>query len=167
MRTLMWRFKVRDALVAVAILGLIAAGARRLLRSPPLPHLTEGARLEIPTQATSVTMVGFDPKSPPPWSAGNCFALSPLAPANRAGGHHVLEYHVANMHWENFEEVVRRLDLKRVEVEHIGGCFLVVDPRIPRRWRRERPCPACTPASVRDALLTKHADRFREQGAQQ
>ena len=57
-------------------------------------------------------------------------------------------YHVANMHFENFEEVVRRLGLKMVEVEHIGGCFLVVDPRVPRRWLRERPWRDATPATV-------------------
>ena len=69
------------------------------------------------------------------------------------------------MHHENFEEVVRRLGLKTVEVEHIGGCFLVVDPRIPRRWLRERPCAMCTPATVVDAALARHADKFREPDA--
>jgi hypothetical protein len=69
------------------------------------------------------------------------------------------------MSTENFKEIVRRLGLKTVEVEHIGGCFLVVDPRIPRRWRRERPCSGCVPAHVRAALLTKHADEFREPAA--
>jgi hypothetical protein len=161
MRTPTWRFTVRDALVAVALLGLIAAGARLLWPEPPPPRLSDGARLRVPTQPLCVTAVGFFRRTPPPWPAGNCFELSPLPLSRRAKPMLAQGYHVANMHYENFEEVVKRLGLKAVEVEYIGGCFLVVDTRIPRRWRREGPCPTCIPASIRDALLKKHAEKFR------
>jgi hypothetical protein len=68
MRTPRWRFTVRGALVAVALFGLIAAGARLLLPSPLCPR----ARLRVPTPALSVTLVGFLSKTPPPWPEGNC-----------------------------------------------------------------------------------------------
>src|SRR4051812_30051763 len=69
------------------------------------------------------------------------FSLSPFP--HRVGRRHVRGDHVTHMHPENFEEVVRRLGLTTVEVEHIGWCFLVGDRRIPRHWLRERPCEAC------------------------
>ena len=72
MRTPTWRFTLRDALVAIALLGLIAAGARRLWPEPSLARLPEGARLRVPTPALSVTLVGFLSKTPPPWPEGNC-----------------------------------------------------------------------------------------------
>ena len=149
-------------LSVVAGLALIASIAVALL--PELPP-SEGARLRVPTQALSVTLVGFDPKTPPPWPVGNCFELSPLPLSRRRGRPDIRGYHVANMHHENFAEVVKRLGLDTVEVEVRGGCFLVVDPRIPRQWLRERPCPTCT----RDpnSFWAKHADRFRAQQAQQ
>jgi hypothetical protein len=162
MRTPRWRFTVRGALVAVALFGLIAAGARLLLPEPPL---SEGARLRVPTRALSVTLVGFLSKTPPPWPEGNCLALSPRPPSRWAGRPDIRGYHVANMHYENFEEVVKRLGLDAVAVEVRGGCFLVVDPRIPRRWLRERPCPSCTRAP--NAFWAKHADKFRARQAQQ
>ena len=160
MRTPTWRFTLRDALVAIALLGLIAAGARRLWPEPPLARLPEGARLRVPTQPLWVTAVAFPlPKTPPPWPAGNCFQLSPLPLSPWAGRRDAQGYHVANMHYENFEAIARRLGLKAVEVEHRGGCFLVVDSRIPRGWLLQRPCSTCTP--VPDGLLAKHADKFR------
>jgi hypothetical protein len=64
------------------------------------------------------------------------------------------------MHAENFEEVVKRLGLTSVAVEHLNGGFFVVDPRIPRRWFREKPCSQCFKISSAD--LAKYADRFRE-----
>ena len=163
MKTPTWRFTVRDALVAVALLCLIAAGARHFLPEPPPARIPEGARLRVPTQAGSITLVGYFHRTPPPWPTGNCFALSPHP--RRPGQSDSRGYHVTNMHHENFEEVVKRLRLKMVEVEHIGGCFLVVDPRIPRRWLLEGPCAMCTPSTVADAALAKHADKFREPDA--
>ena len=56
---------------------------------------------------------------------------------------------------------------KRRQRDHRGGCFLVVDPRIPRRWLLQRPCSSCTSAPVRAAALAKHADKFRGPDAQQ
>jgi hypothetical protein len=160
MRTPRWRFTIRGALVAIALLCLVAAGARSFLPAPPLPPLAEGARLRVPPQVVQSTLVGHSYQTPAPWSRGNCFHLArqPLP----ARGRMVQGLHVANMHLENFVEVVRRLGLKEVDVEHVGGAFLVVDPRIPRRWLLETPCSGCTPPSIRDAVRTKHADRFRE-----
>src|SRR5690242_3428019 len=130
------RFSLRRSMVAVALLGLLAAGVRSLLPPPPEAPITEGARLRVPAVAGSVTAVGVFHRTPPPWPSGNCFTLSPRP--RRAGRHSFQEPHVANMHFENFREVVRRLSLKAVEVEYRGGCLLVVDPRIPRRWLRDR-----------------------------
>src|SRR3954469_22153516 len=107
MRTPTWRFTIRGALGAVALLGLSAAGPRDLLPEPPPPRIAEGARLRVPTQVVSSTLVGFFPRTPPPWPEGNCFGLSPL-PVSRRAESHDRGWHVANMHHENFEEIVRR-----------------------------------------------------------
>ena len=64
-------------LVAVALLCLIAAGARYFLPEPPPPRHPEGARLRVPIQVGIVTEVGFSHQTPPPWPTGNCFGLSP------------------------------------------------------------------------------------------
>jgi hypothetical protein len=64
------------------------------------------------------------------------------------------------MHAENFEEVVKRLGLRSVEVVHLGGQFLVVDPRIARRWLRQTPCRQCS--TFGNAIPAKYADGFSE-----
>jgi hypothetical protein len=149
-------------LISVAILALIAAGVRQFLPAPPIP---EGARLRIPTRVGSVTLLSNSHTTPPPWPEGNCFKLIP--PLRRA--RELLEYserwHVINMHHENFEVLVKQLGLTTIEVEYYGGCCLVTDPRIPRSWLREKPCPGCTSAAVRTAVLSRHADKFRDPAA--
>jgi hypothetical protein len=65
------------------------------------------------------------------------------------------------MRWENFSAIVKRLKITHVEVMHVGGCFLVVDDRIPRAWLCEKPCATCAGNSVASALLTKRPLRFR------
>src|SRR5207248_582206 len=144
---------VRGALIAIALLALIAAGVRSFLPEPPLPPvpdpIPEGVRLRVPARVGSATAVCFSHTTPPPWPWGNSFALAPYA--GTAGRPDAREWHVANMHFENYVEAVRRWGLKSVEVERIGGCFFVVDPRIPRRWLLEDPCPSCAPDPVRDA----------------
>ena len=159
MRMLTLRFTVRSSLVAIAILGLCAAAARQLLPEP-IPTLTAGMRLEVPARPQMVTAVGFNRDSPPPWRTGNCFDLSPVPLSRRTEKNLCPGYHVANMHRENFQEIVKRLGLKRVLVEFDGQVFLVVDSRIPRDWLREQPCLHCISAPMRDALVTKHPDRF-------
>jgi len=160
MRMLTLRFTVRSSLVAIAILGLCAAAARQLLPEPIPPPLTAGMRLEVPVRPQMVTAVAFNRDPPPPWRKGNCFDLSPLPLSRRTEKNLGSGYYVANMHWESFQEIVRRLGLKRVLVEFDGQFFLVVDSRIPRDWLREQPCPSCISAPMRDALLTEHLDRF-------
>jgi hypothetical protein len=164
MRMPKWRFTTRGALVAGALLCLIAAGARLLLPDPPPPPLIEGERLRVPAQAISVTQVGYFHKTPPPWKVGNCFGLSHVP--IEAGQFGVRGQHVANMHFENFEEAVKRLGLKAVDVQYIGGYFFVVDPRIPRQWLLEQPCSSCTRSPGGESILAKHADKFREPDAQ-
>ena len=160
MRMLTLRFTVRSSLVAIAILGLCAAAARQLLPEPiPLP-LTAGMRLEVPARPQMVTAIAFNRDPSPPWRTGNCFDLSPVPLSRRKERNLAPGYHVANMHSENFKEIVRRLRLKRVLVEFDGESFLVVDSRIPRDWLRERPCLHCISAPMADALLTEHPDRF-------
>jgi hypothetical protein len=162
MRMLTLRFTVRSSLVAIAIVGLCAAAARQLLpERAPLP-LTAGMRLEVPARAGMVTMVAFDWKPPPPWRKGNCFTLSPLPQPRQIGRNIGFGHHVANMHWENFQEIVKRLGLKRVLVEFDGRFFLVVDSRIPHGWLLKKPCPSCIFTPTRDALLAAHPDKFRK-----
>jgi hypothetical protein len=156
------RFTLRTSLVAIAILGLCAAAARQLLLEPYPLRLTPGMRLEVPARPRTVTLVAFDWEAPPPWRQGNCFDLSPLPLSRRTASNSGMRYHVANMHWENFQEITRRLGLKRVLVEFDGQCFLVVDSGIPRHWLLEEPCPSCISAPTRDALLAKHPDGFRK-----
>jgi len=164
MKTPTWRFTLKSALVAIAVVALIAARLRYFLPEPPASPIPEGAKLHVPVAASFVMQVGVLRDGPPPWPDGNCFNLLP-AP-RRARGALSLGKPVINMHHENFKEVVTRLRMTTVEVEHFGGCFLVVDPRIPRRWLRERPCP-CTLDAVGDAFLSKHVDRFREPAGSQ
>jgi hypothetical protein len=164
MKTPRWRFTLRSSLVAVAVFALIAAGARSILLEPPDPVIPEGARLFVPTVASFVTAVAYSHETPPPWAAGNCFELSVrLRPAR---DHRVWGKHVVNMHYENFAEIVRRLGITTIEVQHVGGCFLVVDPRIPRRWLLESPCQ-CTLPPVYHTVLSKHPDKFRGPAARQ
>jgi hypothetical protein len=156
------RFALRSALVAIAILGLCAAAARQLLPEPDPPPLTAGMRLYVPARAGMVTTVAHDLTPPPPWRDGNCFTMHPLPRPRQIGTNIDLGHHVANMHFENFEEIVKRLGLKRVLVEFDGRFLLVVDSRIPRDWLLEKPCPSCIFAPTRDALLAKYPDKFRK-----
>jgi hypothetical protein len=149
-----WRFMLRGWLVTVALLGVIVAGVRHLLPAPPLQ---EGARLFVPAVVGMRTAVGHSHETPPPWPRGNCFKLSTGA---RGRPDPTRGLHVINMHAENFEEVVKRLGLTSVEVEHVGGQFFVVDPRIARRWLREGPCSTCS--RIGGSVPTKYADRFGE-----
>jgi hypothetical protein len=152
-----WRSTLRGWLIAVALLGVIAALTRSLLPEPPAPRLSEGARLFVPAVVGMRTAVARLHKAPPPWPTGNCFEL-PTRAQDRRGPPQGL--HVIDMHAENFEEVVKRLGLTSVEVEILGGQFLVVDPRIARRWLRETPCSTCS--GIGEAIPPKYADRFSE-----
>jgi hypothetical protein len=140
----------------VALLAVITAGIKSLVPRPPIP-IPEGARLLIPARVGMSTLVGFTPTAPPPWQHGNCFELlhgdQGREPCSRG-------MHVINMQLENFREIVKRLKMTNVEVEHVGGEFLVVDARIPRRWLRERPCSGCS--RISKAKLAKYANRFGE-----
>jgi hypothetical protein len=157
MKILRWRSTLRGWLIAVALLGVIAALFRTLLPEPPAPRLPEGARLFVPAVVGMRTLVAPLHRAPPPWPTGNCFELPPRARDRRVPPSGL---HVINMHAENFEEVVKRLGLTSVEVEVLGGQFLVVDPRIARRWLRETPCSSCS--RLRGPIPPKYADRFSE-----
>jgi hypothetical protein len=150
MRSNRWK-----ALVVVVVLGVIVTGTKSLLSGPIDSQLAEGEKLSVPAVVGMSTLVGYSRKSPPPWTSGNCFELTAGAQDRRdpAEG-----FHVINMHAENFKEIVKLLALKDVEVELVGGQFLVVDRRITRRWFREKPCPTCS--RFGGANLTKYADKF-------
>lgn len=158
MRTPTLRFTVRSALVVIAIFALITATVRD--DEPGPPDLAPGMRLKVATNGHYITAVAYDWSRPPPWPAGNCFRLAPVPRPRRAGQKEVPTHHVANMHWENFQQIVKRLGLERVLVEYDGQDFLVVDPRIPRDWLREEPCGSCVSAPKRNALVTEHPDKF-------
>src|SRR5262249_22567214 len=104
MRMLTLRFTVRSSLVATLILGLCSAAARQLLPELIPPPLSAGMRLEVPARPQMVTTVGFNRDTPAPWRKGNCFELSPLPLSRRTEKDLAPGYHVANMHWENFQE---------------------------------------------------------------
>ncbi len=159
MKTMWRRFFLRGMLVGVAILALVSAFVRRYLPEPPDPIIPEGARLYIPPIRGTTTLVGYISKRPTPWPRGNCFEMSPWP--RKPGVILGKERHVLNMHAENFEEIVKKLGLKTVEVQNVGGFFLVVDPRIPREWFKESPCRHCVRAGVADTVLTRHRDKFR------
>jgi hypothetical protein len=68
---------------------------------------------------------------------------------------------VANMHAANFEEIVRRLELRTVEVQPLdGSSCLITDARIPRGWLREKPCRICFGGPVGGEILRQHAKHF-------
>lgn len=119
------------------------------------------SRLYVPVTMRNRTLVGFFSKEPPPWQEGNCFSLSPgtgpfpLLPRGK-------QWHVINMHAENFEAIVGKLGLESVEVERVGvSSCLIVDPRIPREWLRQKPCSTCVRRELSEELLTTRPDTFR------
>jgi hypothetical protein len=66
------------------------------------------------------------------------------------------------MHAENFKEAVKKFQLETVEILPVGDtrCAVIVDERIPKEWLLEKPCPLCTPESLRRELEKNHAGRF-------
>ena len=65
------------------------------------------------------------------------------------------------MHAENFEGIVKRLGLWMVEVQPLGeDRCLITDPRIPREWLLDRPCPHCFRESEAEDLFRRYPERF-------
>ena len=106
------------------------------------PHPPARQRLFITVHGGAETAVAHSYRRPPPWPNGNCLTLYMLSPKQwddmvRDKSWSQLkasEAQLANMNAENLHEIVKRLDLKAVEVEYVdvGGrlvCF-IVDTRI-------------------------------------
>src|SRR5262245_68705 len=145
------RSRIRIVVAALLTAGLSAVVTWRLVQGP-------SERMVLPARVAGSTQVGYTSEGPPPWPKGNCFWLS-HDPRDRAAP----QFHVANMHAENFERVVSDLGLETVEVLLVSeGHCLVVDPRIPRAWLRDVPCETCTPPAVRQRLRDRHAGQFRQ-----
>jgi hypothetical protein len=130
-----------------------------------IPESTAG--LKVPALVRGQTLLGFMHRTPPPWPRGNCFSVSSVArwlgPARgtrRIGGR------VGNMHAENFSEIVKQLRLQTIEVEALDdGRCLVTDPRIPRNWLLEKPCPICLREPEAEDLLMRYPERFGTQAS--
>ena len=127
-------------------------------------------RLLVSVQGGAVTAVAHSVSSPPPWPKGNCFTLYLLTPEQRDGIARTRnwgllkthEAHVANMHHENFSEIVKRLALQSVEVEVIApGVCLIVDDRIGREWMNSQPCSGCVSKEAQELCGSTFAARFR------
>jgi hypothetical protein len=159
--------------------GLLLAMSCVLARIEPVDAPT--GRILVPAAVTVRTLVGPF-LQPPPQPRGNCFSIAPAAPwgvvrvAPRSqlwwvaprgplggtGPFGRIEWKVCNMHAENFEAIVQRLGLRTVEVQpYDQGRCLITDPRIPRDWLLERPCPHCFRAAEVEDLLRRYPERFR------
>jgi hypothetical protein len=131
MKSPKWRFTLRSLLVAVALFSLIAAAAQWIPPASLALPIPEGARFRVPVTVRMTTAMALRYKTPAPWPKGNQFSLST---PHSTFGRREFGLIVLNMHAENFREVVKRLGLTTVEVQHVGGRYLVVDPHIPPEW---------------------------------
>jgi hypothetical protein len=112
--------------------------------------------------------------SDPPRPRGDCFDVSPTPPERGGwgrpqdqlfGGGNRL-WQVCNMHAQNFAGIVERLGLRTVEVQRLGeGRCLITDPRIPRDWLLDRPCPTCFREPEAEDLLRRYPERFHPPAA--
>jgi hypothetical protein len=110
--------------------------------------------------------------SDPPQSRGDCFDVSPTPP-ERGGWGRPRDplwgdplWKVCNMHAQNFAGIVERLGLRTVEVQPLGeGRCLITDPRIPRDWLLDRPCPTCFREPEAEDLLRRYPERFHPPAA--
>jgi hypothetical protein len=125
------------------------------LRLPPRKPDT----LRVPAVVAGKTMVAYEPKTPPPWPAGNCFSLA-LVPVREVKDFKAL-LRVVNMTAENFERVVGDKGIESVQVLRVSprDC-LITDPRIPREWLRETPCAACFGRDYAAELKRRYPDLF-------
>jgi hypothetical protein len=118
-------------------------------------------RVRVAATIREQTLVLFN--SEPPQPRGNCFSVSPtvlwgglwVGPRPRL-------WKVCNMHAENFSAIVQRLQLWKVEVQPLDeGRCLITDPRIPRDWLLDWPCPTCFRDPEAEDLLMRYPERFR------
>ena len=131
-----------------------AAGPRP---APPVPP----DELVVPARVGEATLVGYRHDGPPPWPAGNCFALAP--DPGRPDGPRL---RVANMHAEGLPGWPGTWGWGRSGSAGWGmPTALVIDPRVPRDWLLAEPCPHCTPPALRRELAAAHPDRFRPRAA--
>jgi hypothetical protein len=139
----------RGRKAAVTTITVIAALISTLALSIFL--LNEGkhrTRLRVPVYPIAQSLIGFDNTGKPaPWPKGNYLTIHVLPlwyrlpivrdyllrrnTINDIGE----RFSVINMHAENYQEIVKQLNLRSVEIQKLpqGQC-LIVDAQIPQSW---------------------------------
>jgi hypothetical protein len=124
------------------------------------------------------TQVGYDRKTPPPWTNGNTMGFTFKRQTNNA--EELVRWRVINMHTENFVEITGRLKLDTVEVAvvhdppqwiteqpagkppqlilHDTGSAVIIDRRIPKKWFSASRASRSNPAALR--LEQAFPDKF-------
>jgi hypothetical protein len=89
--------------------------------------------VDISALSGTSTLMLFLHTNPPPWPRGNYLQLS--SKTNQDSGLPPGEWKLANMHAENYHEIIKRRDFKTLEFGLMPDyrCF-VVDSRVPREW---------------------------------
>jgi hypothetical protein len=103
------------------------------------------------------TLMGVHYTNPPPWRSGNGLELS--SKTNADSGLPEGEWKLANMHAENYFEIIKLRNFQTLEFGLMPDhrCF-VVDPRVPREWFLDQPSGEL---AQRLSLRTRFPNLFR------
>jgi len=112
------------------------------------------------------TLVGFVDKNYPT-DCGNCFSVlvdEPEADEELCHAYDRISRRVANMHYENFVELLRRKIIEfPVEVTELNERYCAItDPRVPEEWKLtlETACNLCRPMDIHESMVAPYMRRF-------
>ena len=150
-------------ILALALLGGYCIGQSLATLGSKKEHEEEEemrrVTVELPALSGITTAIGFHYTNPPPWPSGNYLVLS--SKTNADSGLPPGEWRLANMHAENYHEIIKRRDFQTLEFGLMPDhrCF-VVDSRVPREWFLTE--PSGFDVAERLSLRTRFANFFRK-----